>query len=401
MSNGYNVTPEEAERMLPYAVTELQRTMLEAIRAHGSIRQATIAMGYPANSGAVSNAWARIKARASAHGLSPESGWDHPTPQSHIAKGVSRYFKLDDGGIWVKADLKQEERENLIREALEAFHDQIPKAKPVARERKVTDKDLLNLYTITDFHLGMYAWHEESGDDWDLKIAEDTLLGWFDEAVSRAPRAEQAVFCQLGDFLHWDGLEAVTPTSKHILDADTRYQKVVRVAIRVLRQCVNRLLTKYERVHIIQADANHDPAGSAWLREAFAVFYEDEPRVTVETSPMTFYAYEWGQTSLYWHHGHRVRPDKLGETFASTFRDLFGRTKFAYGHSGHYHHKIVVEKSTMPVEQHRTLAAKDNYAASHGYMAGRDAQVITYSKRFGEVSRIRVSPEMLEAREEA
>jgi hypothetical protein len=33
---------------------------------------------------------------------------------------------------------------------------------------------LLTLYTFTDYHVGMLAWHKEGGADWDLAIAEDT-----------------------------------------------------------------------------------------------------------------------------------------------------------------------------------------------------------------------------------
>ena len=49
----------------------------------------------------------------------------------------------------------------------------------------------------------------------------------------------------------------------------------------------------------------------------------------------------------------------------------------------------------MVVEQHRTLAAKDAYAARGGWFSGRSANVITYHKQYGEVSRQSISPEML------
>ena len=40
------------------------------------------------------------------------------------------------------------------------------------------------------------------------------------------------------------------------------------------------LLDKHEHVHIIMADANHDPASEIWLREMFAAVYEEEPRLS-------------------------------------------------------------------------------------------------------------------------
>jgi hypothetical protein len=247
---------------------------------------------------------------------------------------------------------------------------------------------------VTDYHMGMHSWGEQTGADWDLQIAENLLVRWFERAIALSPDAEQAVLCQLGDFLHFDSLEAITPANKNLLDADTRYQKVVRVAIRVLRRVIAMLLQKHARLHVVMADANHDPAGSAWLREMFAAFYDDEPRIKVDVSPDTFYCYEWGETSLFFHHGHKRKPTNVSDVFAAKFRDVWGRTKHSYGHMGHLHHKLVVEHSLMLIEQHRTLAAPDAYASTNGYISGRDASCITYHKRYGEVGRVTVSARM-------
>lgn len=389
------VSRDEALALLPYAINQRQELVLRTIADHGSIQKATDALGMSRNS--VSNMMQRIRSKAAIQGYSPPHDMTHPVPGTHVAKGVSTLYN-DQGQVvqqWVKSDLDKESREALIQEALQGFTDELPRAKRVAAPKSKLAKTLCNQYLITDYHLGMYAWHEESGDDWDMTIAEQLLLKWFEEAVRSAPEAEQAVFAQLGDFLHFDSLQAVTPTSKNLLDADTRYQKMVRVAIRVLRRVTQMLLEKHKRVHIVMADANHDPAGSAWLRESFAVFYESEPRVTVDVSPDTFYAFQWGETALFYHHGHKVKPEKLAEVFAARFREMFGATKHAYGHCGHLHHRIVVENTLMPIEQHRTLAAKDHYAASHGYMAGRDAAVTTYSREYGEVGRVVIASKMV------
>jgi hypothetical protein len=50
----------------------------------------------------------------------------------------------------------------------------------------------------------------------------------------------------------------------------------------------------------------------------------------------------------------------------------------------------------VTVVQHPTLAARDAYAARGGWIADRAAQAITYHKRFGQVGRVMVCPEMVE-----
>jgi hypothetical protein len=297
---------------------------------------------------------------------------------------------------WVKTreqDTRQEEAYSAIVDALK---EKIPAAKAVACKARKHSPDLLNCYVVTDYHLGMKAWHEETRDeDWDTRIAEDLLVSWFTAAIKAAPNAETAILAQLGDFLHWDGMDAVTPASKHLLDADTRFQKVVRVAIRSLRRIVRMLLEKHERVHIIMAEGNHDPASSIWLRELFAHYYDEEPRVTVDTSPDPYYAYEFGATSLFFHHGHKRKVTNVDDVFVAKFRPLFGKTRHSYAHMGHLHHIEVKETNLMVVEQHRTLASPDAYASRGGWMSGRDAKCITYHREFGEVGRVSVTPDMV------
>ena len=207
--------------------------------------------------------------------------------------------------------------------------------------------------------------------------------------------ASTAVLAELGDLLHWDGFDAVTPASGHLLDADTRFGKLVRTAIRLLRQIIGILLANYKNVHIIIADDNHGPAGSTWMREMLHSFYENEPRITVDNSPDTYYCYEFGKTSLFFHHGHKRNIKNIDDVFANKFREEYGRTKYSFAHLGHLHHSRVEETNLMLLEQHRTLAAKDAYASRGGWLSGREGNIITYSKNTGYLGRVVITPEMI------
>lgn len=284
-----------------------------------------------------------------------------------------------------------------MRAAVEALKEDLPRLPPlpIPALLRPESADLLNQFTVTDNHFGMLAWGEETGADYDLRIAEQLIMDWFSAAVRTSPDANTAVLAQLGDLLHHDGLESVTPASKHVLDADSRLQKVIRVVIRCFRRILDMLLAKHQHVHVVMASGNHDPASSAWLREMFATLYENEPRVTVDTSPSLYYAYEWGQTGLYYHHMHKRGVKDLDRTFAGKFREMFGRCRYNYGHGGHLHSDAVVETALMHIERHETLAAADAYAAGGGWLSGRSAKVITYSRQFGEVGRSILRPEMV------
>ena len=374
-------------------VRELEH--LEAIRRHGSLRAAAAAMG--CNKSTVRDALNNLKNRAASKGFSPAHDMIHKAAPGFQVKGTSTYYDKEGkaAGQWVKTTRDQAQTEAMVKATCEALAEDIPRLPPVELVNGYRNASLCNCYVITDYHLSMLSHSEETGADWDLKIAEKNLLAWFTQAIAQAPASETAVFAQLSDLLHADGLEPLTPASKHVLDVDTRFYKVVRTVIRLLRQIIDMLLAKHAKLHVIMADANHDPVSQIWLREWLSVLYENEPRITVDRSPSPYNAFEFGKVALFFHHGHKRKVSNVSEVFAAQFREMFGRTKYAYAHMGHYHSIDVKENNLMIVEQHRTLAAPDAYSARAGYAAGRDAKVITYHTLYGEVSRLTINSDML------
>lgn len=316
-------------------------------------------------------------------------------PDHHYVKGISALYSNGEKVLeWVKTNRDEQKAFEAQQAAIKALCENIPPEIPSWFKRNSNDQLCTN-YVITDYHLGMLSWPQETGEKWDIKIAERTLVNWFQEAIHTSPDSEVGIFCQLGDFLHTDSMIPATPTSGHILDADTRYQKMVEVTIRVMRRIINMMLKKHKHVHVIQAEGNHDMTSSIWLRAMFTALYENEPRITIDNTHTPYYAYEWGKTALFFHHGHKSRVAQMSKIFASQYRELFGRTEYAYAHTGHMHHVDVKEDSLMIVEQHPTLSAKDAYAVRGGYHSNRGANVITYHKEKGEVSRLTIRPEIV------
>ncbi len=385
------------EALRPFA-TPRQHQLLDSLKKHGTQAKAAQAEGISLRNFHAS--LKRLTTNASLRGFSPDHDFTHAAPEGFVPRGNSTLY--DEAGNvvmqWVKTDRDKDRYEAVMREVVAAMSEDIKREKPCSRKEKTKNlkqgEELLNLYVITDYHLGLYAWGEETGADWDMSIAEGMLVAWFEQAIRTSPDASVGVLAQLGDFLHYDGMEAVTPVGHNILDADTRFEKLVRVAIRALRRVVRMLLEKHETVHIIMAEGNHDPASSVWLREWFAALYEDEPRVTVDQSPDPYYAYEWGSTALFFHHGHKRSVASVDDVLVAKYREVFGRTQRAFAHVGHKHDRQVKETNLMVVEQHRTLAAADAYASRGGWISDRGAQVVTYSKQYGEVGRVIISPEM-------
>jgi hypothetical protein len=375
--------------------TPRQREFLKAIEQHGSARAANIALGLANDK--VGASMRRLQAFAAKQGYAPGHFESGTAPG--FAMGKVTIQRAADGTVertWERQSPDAERLLEGLRAAVEGMAGEIVPCAPVAAPAASLG-DLLAVYTLTDAHIGMLAWHREGGADWDLRIAEDTIVGCFTETIRQMPATGQAILSQLGDLLHYDGLSAVTPTSGHILDADGRFTKMVEVAVRVIRRIVAMLLAKHDRVHLVLAEGNHDMASSVWLRTMFKALYELEPRITVDDSALPYYAFEFGNVMQIFHHSHLKKNDQLPLLVAAQFPEMWGRTKYRYIHTGNLHHHWEKEFSGVTVIQHQTLAARDAYAARGGWIANRAMDAITYHRNFGQVGRVIVNPEMLEA----
>lgn len=380
--------------LLEYA-TPRQRELLLAWREHGGLRAAAKALGV--NKRLIQNARDRVMAKAAMQGYSPDHDMTRTVPEGYVVKGVSTYYNKEGKptGQWVKSSLQHEARLQALREAVDAVNEHIVPAKPVDAPA-LTEAHLCNLYTFSDYHLGMLAWHKEGGDDWDLGIAERKLIGSYAYMISAAPRATHAVLNIQGDFLHTDGMTPVTPAHGHVLDADSRFPKIRRAAIRIIREMCRMALERHDTVHLVIAEGNHDQESAGWLTDMMAVFYENEPRLTVNDNALPFYCHQFGRVMIGIHHGHKVKNEALPLLMAAQFPEIWGATKRREIHCGHRHHRDEKEYNGVTVIQHPTLAARDAYAARGGWIADRAAWAITYHAEYGCTGRIMVTPEMVQ-----
>lgn len=327
-------------------------------------------------------------------GLWEGGNGNQPVPEPYYVKGKSQYYNKDGNpaGVWVKSELDKQRLHEMMLDAIDDACKELPRLKPIPSP-ELTLSDFINLYTLSDLHVGMLCSHRENlQSNWDLKIAEETIIDCFGRMIATSIDAEECIINQLGDMLHTDGMMPVTPTSKHILDTDGRFGKVVEAAIRIMRKIVDMALHKHSKVTLIIAEGNHDIASSIWLRRMFCVLYENEPRVKVIDSDLPYYVTTFGETMIGAHHGHLKNNSQLPLLFAAQFAKEWGSTTKRYCHTGHRHHLDIKEYSGMTVIQHPTLAARDSHASRGGWQSDSRAISFTYHKTQGEVAANYVYP---------
>jgi len=332
--------------------------------------------------------WDR-RAMLARQGWSPEHGLKVEYPDG-FKVGKTTIQRGPDGTIertWERMCEDPEKLQALMQRSMQAMVEGLPKFKAQPLAALEVDHDLLAVYPLGDPHIGMMSWGAETGQDWDLKIAERYFCKAFDRVVRTTPHCKQALILNLGDFFHADNMEGVTTRSKHSLDVDGRYAKMISVGVKIMRQMIETALEVHDTVRVINCIGNHDDTGSQFLAVLLMHVYELEPRVIIDVSPTPFHYMRWGKVLLGAHHGHTCKAPGLPAVMAASRPEDWGATNYRYWYTGHIHHDTLKEYPGVKVESFRTMAAADAYATWGGYISGQDIKAIVLHKNKGEVER--------------
>ena len=371
-----------------YAKTDRQREYIDAVILTGSNSKA--ARHLRIDRRILDRTIIKIKDFASVRGWSPEHQWTHPVPDTHVAKGVSTYYPQTEStpAAWVKADLRQEAYNELVKGAIAEF---MADVKPIPAQASPLDcqTDIIPWIQIGDAHLGMLAHAAETnGENFDLTIAERELCTAISILVDELPNCERIVINDLGDFTHYDNLSATTAATGHALDADGRHPKMLRVYSRTMRFIVDKVLTKACYVDILINQGNHSRINDFWMRELLTVAYAHTGRVNVLDNDSVFIPYRMGNTLVMVHHSDKCPPARLVGVMTSDFRKDFGETDHHYIDIGHVHHHFVSkEHPSVIIESWNHLAANDKWAHESGYRSRKAISVVYRSKTYGDVGR--------------
>jgi hypothetical protein len=378
--------PKEYDDRIGNLAAARQLEYYKAYCEHGSV------MGICAATG-----WARSSVRAGLKLLTKKAAkaglLDNYTPENGCApgyklKGTSTLYdgegnkKLE----WVKTNEEMETLEEKIKAMLDVLRDQVPVNDYKIEEPSECIDDLMSVYPMGDPHLGMFAWSEESGENFDCKICEERIVRAIDRLVDTQPASCIGRIENLGDFFHSDTEDAVTRRSGNHLDVDGRWGKVLRIGVRMMTHCIDRCLEKHKKVEVVNVTGNHDDQTAYCLSIILAEKYRNDPRVEVDITYAKFHYKEFGKVLIGCNHG-MLKPDVLQQVMACDKAEAWGRTVFRYWHVGHIHHTQVKEVGGCTVEAFRSLKSKDAHEASRGYRAGRDMKAILYHKQYGEIER--------------
>jgi len=322
-----------------------------------------------------------------------EPGGKFEVPDGHVVKGYS-VLTDPEGRVlqqWVKTreDLSHVDVVEAVREAFKDFEGTAP-AIPAPPS---PNADLLTLFPLADWHMGLFSWGAETGNNWDLKIAEAVIGQAVDDVFARSPSSGTAIILGGGDLMHADNKDNRTARSGHVLDVDGRYPKVLQATCRLTVRVIDRALERNEKVIVRILPGNHDEHAAIAISYFLLAWYRNEPRVTVDVDPSLFFWFRFGKVMLGATHGHAAKAKDMPQIMAHRRAEDWGATRYRYIHTFHLHHtrETKTEGGGCVAEVHQTPAPQDAWHFGEGFLSGRSVQTITYHKEYGEISRSRVA----------
>lgn len=271
--------------------------------------------------------------------------------------------------------------------------DHAPKYPPPPRQPKnQSGETFLGVLSITDLHLGKLAWAPETGDDYDLKIAERVYRNAVEDLQAEVGwRPISHWLLPLGsDFYHVDSPRNATYAGTP-QDVDGRYAKVIEAGEMAVIWAVERLM-QTAPVSVVWVPGNHDPTNSYHLARTVQAWFRRCDRVTVDVGPSPRKYFAWGCNLIGLTHGDSEKPASLPSIMATERPTEWAKATCREWLLGHMHRSRqwqtqgvdTFEGTTVRVL--RSLSGTDSWHHRKGFIGNslsKSAELLIYGKTRG------------------
>jgi hypothetical protein len=261
-----------------------------------------------------------------------------------------------------------------------------------------TGVDALGLVVLTDPHFGKLVWSETTGGNgnWDLKVAQRTVLSAFQFLLDRMPPCERLLVACLGDVYHYDTLGGTT-TGGTVMDRDSRIAQVLEVGAETVTAGIAMAAARAP-TEVVLVPGNHDAVQTLALQRILVAEFRRDDRVTVDPSFGRRKPYAWGKTLLQFDHGDKAKK-KLAHMLPQEHPVLWGASTYREIHTGHLHNEKEELYASADTEQgvivrtHEALCPQDGWHFDEGFTGSpRSMKAFVYHKGGALEAMVRFDP---------
>lgn len=306
------------------------------------------------------------------------------TEQLFSVSAVLKKKKLDTDLTKQKEVLLQELKAKLL---------EVPVAKYSSPKYRLDKKLLLEL-ALFDVHFGKLSHEDESGEDYDLKIASDRYKAAITNLLSKVDLTSVGkILLPIGnDLFNIDNINKTT-TNFTPQDNDTRFHKMVKIVKNLLIETID-FLSTVAPVDVVMVVGNHDTTVTFLLGEILDAYYNSNPNISIDNTTTLRKYYRFGVSSFLMTHGDREKQADLGMIFAAENPKLWADTEQRFIQIGHYHHNKKINYLSMnefqgfQVQILPSLSPNDAWHTGKGYSALRQAKAFLFDESEGLVGEL-------------
>jgi hypothetical protein len=266
------------------------------------------------------------------------------------------------------------------------FSPKYPKLRP---RRQPDDPHMLEI-DLFDVHFGKLCWEPETGNSYDLKIAERVFRNAVEDLVDKAAgyNIDEIVFPFGNDFVHVD-TQVSTTTAGTYQDSDGRLAKIIETAKMAAVWAVD-YLRQIAPVKVLLVPGNHGRQTELQLAHTLHAWFRLCDDVTVDYSPMLRKYVRYGTNLIGYTHGNLEKHTSLPTIMAGERKADWAETTYHAWRLGHYHTSKVTTTTPLWTQDGveirilRSLAGTDSWHFNAGYVGGtRAAEAFLLSHKNG------------------
>ena len=282
--------------------------------------------------------------------------------------------------LWLKSKKEIKDLEQIRKE----FIEDIKKLSPVVKAKhtqNISKDPIVVEINIFDLHFGKLAWEDETGSNYDIKIATQLFNECIDYFIENTKHLNVEKFLlPIGnDFFNSDRAHPFNSTTKGTFqEEDTRWQNTFRKGRQLLVENINKL-TQIAPVDVIMVAGNHDMERNFYLGDSLEGWFYNNKNVFIDNNPSTRKYYQYGINLIGFTHGDAEKISNLPMLMALEVPAEWMITTVREFHVGHIHHRKDIiyqptkEYNGVMVRFMSSLTGVDAWHNLHGFKGNRRA----------------------------
>lgn len=278
-------------------------------------------------------------------------------------------------------------------------------SKESLEEIETTENNLLEI-SLFDLHLGKLAHSEETGEDYNIKIASERFITAIKKLINQAEsfNFNRILFPIGNDFFNTDN-QSNTTSKGTPQDESSLWFNSYSIGVKLLVDAIMLLKQTGVPVDVLIISGNHDRQRAYYMGEHLSAWFHNDDQVNINNGPSTRKYYKFGKVLLGFTHGDEEKESSLPMLMATDMesKPVWGETNYHEFHLGHQHRKrgfkYSVNRDTMFNEELgviirylSSLSSADSWHHTSGYIGAiKAAEAFIWSAEYGMIAHLNVN----------